>query len=229
MNYTALYRTIGYYFKNENLLTTALTHRSKQKNHNERLEFLGDAILGMVMAELLYHRFPDEPEGTLSQLRRYLIKGPTLSELAKTFQLGDYMRLGVGEIKSGGKHRKRLLEDCLEALIGAVYLDSDLATIQALLQQWFDPYLTSLSIEKHTKDPKSRLQELLFKHQYPRPDYQTKAITGDRHDQTFEVCLQVPYINQTICQSGKSRKSAEQQVARQALALLMEQGFKDEK
>ncbi|MFZ9034934.1 MAG: ribonuclease III [Francisellaceae bacterium] len=212
-----LYRHIGYHFKNPKHIERALTHRSHSKEHNERLEFLGDSILGFVIAEALYHQFPHQPEGILSLLRMSLVRGKTLTDMATRFKLGDYMRFGIGELKSGGHTRSRLLEDAFEAMIGAIYLDSDLETIKALILQWYCDKLKHIDIERDTKDPKSRLQEYLQKEIQQRPDYQVLNVEGDNHNQLFTVAVSLGDKNKTYEGTGKSIKSAEQAAAKAAL------------
>ena len=219
-DYAILYRAIGYHFQNQNLITQALTHRSKQKQHNERLEFLGDSILGFVIAEALYQKFPHENEGNLSLLRMYLVRGNTLTEMAKRFDLGTYMAFGVGELKSGGHKRARLLEDAFEALIGAIYLDSDLSTVKSCILAWYQDKLKTLNIEEHTKDPKSRLQEYLQSAIHMHPEYTVIDIQGKDHDQTFVVEVSLGDLNKTFQAKGKSRKQAEHMAASEALAAL---------
>ncbi|WP_119343582.1 ribonuclease III [Facilibium subflavum] len=216
-NLSSLYRLIGYQFKDESLANQALTHRSKNKKHNERLEFLGDAILSMIIAEKLYHQFPNEDEGNLSLLRMYLVRGKTLTDMAQHFKLGEYMVFGIGELKSGGHKRARLLEDAFEALIGAIYLDSDLDTVKRCILNWYQDKLKNLSVEEHTKDPKSRLQEYLQGTIQMKPVYQVTNIEGDDHDQTFCVEVSLGSLDQTYQGKGKSRKAAEHQAAKTAL------------
>lgn len=219
-DYAILYRAIGYHFHNQDLIIQALTHRSKQKQHNERLEFLGDSILGFVIAEALYQKFPHENEGNLSLLRMYLVRGNTLTEMAKRFDLGTHMAFGVGELKSGGHKRARLLEDAFEALIGAIYLDSDLNTVKSCVLSWYQHKLKTLNIEEHTKDPKSRLQEYLQSAIHMHPEYTVIDIKGKDHDQTFVVEVSLGDLNKTFQAKGKSRKQAEHMAASAALAAL---------
>ena len=216
-NLATLYKLINYPFKNEALIRQALTHRSRQKAHNERLEFLGDAVLGCVIAEALYHQFPNENEGILSLLRMSLVRGKTLTDMANLFRLGEFMAFGVGELKSGGHKRPRLLEDAFEAIIGAIYLDSDFDTAKSCVLSWYAEKLKTLNIEEHTKDPKSRLQEYLQSEIHMQPVYTVINIEGEDHDQTFEVEVSLGSLNQCYLAKGKSRKEAEHAAARQAL------------
>ncbi len=222
-DYTPLYRNIGYRFNDEELVEQALTHRSKQKKHNERLEFLGDSILGFVIAEALYQKFPHEDEGNLSLLRMYLVRGKTLTNMAKQFNLGEYMSFGVGELKSGGHKRARLLEDAFEALIGAIYLDSDVLTVKERILYWFKDVLSKLSVEEHTKDPKSKLQEYLQAKIQTHPVYSIVATEGLDHDQTFTVEVSLGSLAQTYRAKGKSRKEAEHEAAKAALLAIRPQ------
>ncbi|WP_192483783.1 MULTISPECIES: ribonuclease III [Cysteiniphilum] len=223
IDYTPLYRSIGYHFNNEALITQALTHRSKQKQHNERLEFLGDSILGFVIAEALYQKFPHEDEGSLSLLRMYLVRGKTLTDMAKHFDLGEYMSFGVGELKSGGHKRARLLEDAFEALIGAIYLDSDMLVVKERILHWFKDVLATLNVEEHTKDPKSRLQEYLQAEIQTHPIYSIIATEGLDHDQTFTVEVSLGSLEHSYRAKGKSRKQAEHNAAKEALKAIKAQ------
>lgn len=215
-----LYRALGHHFTNPDYLVQALTHRSFSRNHYERLEYLGDSILGFVIADRLYHQFPQEPEGILSQLRMFLVKGKTLTDLATEFDVGSYMILGPGEIKAGGHKRTRILEDVIEAIIGAIYLDAGLEKARTCILQWFEPRLLSLSLDKHTKDAKSKLQERLLQNGYPRPDYELVSVEGNDHEQVFTVQVQLPAFDIVVEAQHRTRKSAEQKVAQQAIELL---------
>ena len=220
-NYHILYRIIGYHFNSEELITQALTHRSKNSQNNERLEFLGDAILGFVIAEAIYHKFPQESEGNLSLLRMYLVRGNTLTEIAKNFDLGTYMNFGIGELKSGGNKRARLLEDALEALIGAIYLDSSLKTVKSCILSWYKDKLKNLNIKEYVKDPKSRLQEYLQSKIHMKPTYTVIDVQGKNHDQIFLVEVFLDKLNKKFQGKGKSKKQAEHMAARLALASLL--------
>lgn len=221
LDYAVLYHVIGYFFQDKELVTQALTHRSKKKQHNERLEFLGDAILSFIIAEALYQRFPNENEGNLSLLRTYLVRGNTLTEMAKRFNIGAYMAFGAGELKSGGGHtRGRLLEDAFEALIGAIYLDSNLSTVKSRILSWYEEKLTMLDIKKNTKDSKSRLQEYLQNKIHMHPQYSVLDIQGKDHDQTFVVEVFLGKLNKKFQAEGKSKKQAEHMAASMALSAL---------
>ncbi len=222
--YHRLCRQLGHEFNDESLLTQALTHRSAAKVHNERLEFLGDALLGMIIAKALYQRFPKESEGQLTRMRASLVKGDTLAELAREFCLGEYLKLGPGEMKSGGARRSSILADSVEAIIGAVYLDADLDTLEPLVLNWFHSRLNNLDPHTHKKDNKTRLQEYLQGRRLPLPEYEVVAIHGKDHQQTFDVRCHVEALNQTIIASGSSRRRAEQDAAKQILESLNDAG-----
>ncbi|QDP03004.1 ribonuclease III [Thalassotalea sp. PS06] len=211
---------LGYQFNDKSLLTQALTHRSAKGNNNERLEFLGDSILGYIIANELYQRFPGASEGELTRMRSSLVRGVTLAEIARGFELGDYLLMGPGELKSGGFRRESILEDATEAIIGAVYLDSDLRQCQKLIGQWFAKRLDDIKPGKAQKDPKTRLQEYLQGRKLPLPCYEVIDTAGQSHNQEFTVSCQVTGIEQTIISKGTSRRKAEQAAAQQALELL---------
>lgn len=215
-----LQRRLGYTFRNDELLLLALTHRSFGGRNNERLEFLGDSILNMVIAEYLYQHFGAAREGQLSRLRARLVKGVTLAELAREFELGDYLRLGSGELKSGGYRRDSILADALESIIGAIYLDSDFATCRGQVLAWFSARLEALSIEDTQKDPKTRLQEFLQARQLQLPRYEVVSVEGEAHAQTFLVECVVPSLDASTSGQGGSRRVAEQQAAQAALKAL---------
>ena len=217
-----LEKKLGYRFSDESLLTTALSHRSVGSGNNERLEYLGDAILGFVIASVLYEKFPKASEGELSRLRASLVKGETLAALAKKLELGDYLLLGPGELKSGGVRRESILAGAFEAIIGAVYLDSDTASAQNMILRLFEERLSNASPKTLSKDPKTRLQEFLQGRRKPLPQYETLSISGAEHEQSFEVSCQVELLDQPVIGKGVSRRAAEQSAAQQALAILLE-------
>jgi len=219
LNLERLSGKLGYTFRDEALLVSALTHRSVGHNNNERLEFLGDSILGMVIAAELYNRFPASSEGELSRMRASLVKGETLSEIARELSVGDYLKLGPGELKSGGFRRDSILADAFEALLGAVYLDSDIVTCRDLILERFAPRLDGVSPHKVEKDPKTRLQELLQASRLPLPVYNVIDVAGKAHEQTFTIECQVE--GQPPCNAkGDSRRKAEQAAAELALQQL---------
>lgn len=212
--YQRLYKALHYQFKDEKLLKLALTHRSVSGNHNnERLEFLGDSILGMLVAEYLYQHFPQEKEGRLTRLRATLVKQDSLAEIARHLQLGDYLLLGAGELKSGGFRRDSILADTVEAILGAIFLDSgQISQCRDCLIAWYDQRLQALTSETFLKDPKSRLQEYLQAQRLALPTYNVTAIYGEDHNQTFHIQCVVDKMN-PVQGSGASRRHAEQAAA----------------
>lgn len=217
-----LQRALDYQFRDPSLLTLALTHRSKGSNNNERLEFLGDSILGFVVADLLYSQFSSAPEGHLSRFRASLVKKETLAELAREFSLGDFLYLGSGELKSGGFRRDSILADAMEAIIGAIYLDSGMDCARQLIEKCLTPRLADLSVENELKDPKTRLQEYLQARRLSLPVYTVVNTTGDEHNQRFEVTCYVQGLAEAATGIGSSRRKAEQAAAEQALQILSE-------
>lgn len=198
----------------------ALTHRSYGNQNNERLEFLGDSIVNMVIAEHLFLNFDKAREGHLSRLRARMVKGVTLAEIGREFDLGSYMRLGSGELKSGGFRRESILADAVEAVIGAIYLDSDFYTCRDQVLRWFDLRLQKLDLQDTQKDPKTRLQEYLQSRQFPLPRYDVISVNGEAHSQTFHVSCALPSLDRTTSGVGSSRRVAEQEAARSALKQL---------
>ncbi|MDP5028935.1 MAG: ribonuclease III [Paraglaciecola sp.] len=222
--YVSLYKKIGYTFNDPANLKLALTHRSANKKHNERLEFLGDAILGMVIAKELFERFPSQPEGKLTRMRSNLVKGDTLAALAREFDLGDLLLLGPGELKSGGFRRDSILADAIEAIIGAIYLESGLSQCEPIVLQWFATRLAELDPQLVSKDDKTRLQEYLQARKLPLPLYEVTEIAGQSHEQIFHVECSVVGLSQATVGKGNSRRKAEQKAARQAFEKLSNAG-----
>lgn len=217
----ALLKRLGYSFRNAALLDSALTHRSAGGANNERLEFLGDAILGLVIAEDLFKRYPEASEGELSRLRANQVRKLTLAELARDLDLGEFLRLGPGELKSGGYRRDSILADALEAIFGAVYLDSDFSTCAELIKGLYRERLRALPDEPLAlKDPKTSLQEHLQGRHLDLPTYTVISIRGDAHDQVFEVECRIPAQDLSARGNGSSRRRAEQQAAQEMLTLL---------
>ncbi|MDO6566183.1 ribonuclease III [Alteromonas sp. 1_MG-2023] len=215
-----LNKAIGYTFKDDALLEQALTHRSAAKQHNERLEFLGDAILGMVIGETLFKRFPDVPEGKLTRMRSTLVKGDTLAELAREASMGELLNLGPGELKSGGHRRSSILADAVEALLGAIYLDSGMDEVRDVIFRLWESRIESLNPNAHPKDSKTRLQEYLQGRKLPLPTYEVTSISGKDHAQVFEVSCKVTTLEKPVLASGNSRRKAEQEAARLTLETL---------
>lgn len=215
-----LERELGYTFKDQELMILALTHRSFAGRNNERLEFLGDAILNFVAGEALFQRFPLAREGQLSRLRARLVKGETLAILARGFDLGEYLRLGSGELKSGGFRRESILADALEALIGAIYLDAGMEAARERVLAWLTSEMDSLTLVDTNKDPKTRLQEFLQSRACELPRYEVVDIQGDPHCRTFVVECQITLLNDKTLGQGASRRIAEQVAAAAALIAL---------
>jgi len=211
---------IGHAFRDPDLLKQALTHRSAGAPHNERLEFLGDAILNFIAGEALFERFPQAREGQLSRLRARLVKGETLARLARGFDLGEYLRLGSGELKSGGFRRESILADALEALIGAIYLDADMQTARERVLAWLADEFESLTLVDTNKAPKTRLQEFLQSRSCELPRYEVVDIQGEPHCRTFFVECEVVLLNNKSRGQGVSRRIAEQVAAAAALIAL---------
>lgn len=213
-----LQRKIDYSFNDVSLLENALTHRSKGSQNNERLEFLGDAILGFVVAEILYSKFNQASEGQLSRFRASLVKKETLAALARELSLGDYLFLGSGELKSGGFRRDSILADAMEAVLGAMYLDGGIENTSLLIKRCLKDRLDDLSLEDaDTKDPKTHLQEYLQSRQLALPEYEVVATFGDEHNQSFEVSCIIAGLDEPIIGSGTSRRRAEQAAAQQVI------------
>ncbi len=212
--------SLGYTFKDPALLDQALTHRSAARLHNERLEFLGDAILDLVIAEKLFQYYPDANEGELSRMRANLVNGDILAGIASELGLGQFLRLGAGERKSGGKRRTSILANLVEALIAAIYLESGLQAADAVVSNLFRQRLLASEIRKPRKDSKTRLQELLQAKGMPLPSYRVTEIVGEAHDQTFTVACEVSLLKSPKVGKGKSKRMAEQDAAEQVLLVL---------
>lgn len=213
-------RKLGYDFADPSLCELAMTHRSCGKRNNERLEFLGDSILNFVIADDLYERFPQAREGELSRLRAGQVKGETLAEIARELGFGDYLRLGSGELKSGGFRRDSILADSVEAVIGAIYLDSDMDTVRGFILGWYQARLDKINLKLSQKDSKTRLQEFLQSRRIPLPQYELINVEGEAHDQTFYILCHVEMLEQPTKGTGSSRRQAEQEAARAANELL---------
>lgn len=220
MKSRALASVLGHRFARPELLRQALTHRSFGQPHNERLEFLGDALLNCVVAERLCQRFPDLPEGDLSRLRASLVRQETLADIAREIHLGEHLHLGEGELKTGGVDRPSMLADALEAIFAAVYLDAGFVAVQALVDRLFAPWLARLDPKQSGKDAKTALQELVQGRRLALPQYGLLAVRGEAHAQEFEVECVIPALDIRCIGSGSSRRMAEQQAARQALDMI---------
>jgi ribonuclease III len=209
---------IHYQFNNEELLQTAMTHRSFSKNNNnETLEFLGDSILGLVISEHLFLRLVDATEGELSRIRASLVKEDALATVARDINLGDFLMLGSGELKSGGYRRASILSDAMEALFGAIYLDGGFDQCQKTILFLYEDYLVTLPSPGELKDPKTTLQEYLQSNKHDLPEYEVVKTEGKSHDQIFTVECRINEMNIISQGKGTSRKKAEQMAASKAL------------
>ncbi len=208
---TGLMKKLGYQFQQASLLEQALTHRSCKGAHNERLEFLGDAILSLVIAEALFQHFPKAREGDLTRMRSSLVKGVTLAEIAKELGIAEYLRLGPGEMKSGGLRRESIQADAVEAILGAIYLDAGIEVCRERILTWYGSRLTVIQPGVQ-KDSKTQLQEYLQGRRLALPLYEVIDTKGDAHDQTFTVRCTVAGREPVIA-TGSSRRKAEQDCA----------------
>lgn len=213
-----LERALGYTYRHPERLQQALTHRSAAHKHNERLEFLGDSVLGIVISEALFQQFPHQDEGDLSRMRATIVCGKSLAKLARHFNLGAHLVLGPGELKSGGHRRESILADTMEALIGAMYLESDLPTCRERILAWFQQTLASIQPGQQQKDAKTRLQEYLQARQFATPDYDVVATAGQAHNQQITVSCQTAMFAETTVATSTSRRKAEQAAAAMMIA-----------
>lgn len=205
------------------LFVQALTHRSASSKHNERMEFLGDSVLGLVITNTLYRHMPKATEGYLSRLRASLVNEGTLAEIANELSLGDFLRLGAGELKSGGFRRKSILSDTLEAVIASVYLNKGMDAASAFVSAIYTNRLDNLPSENELKDPKSRLQETLQSRNLAIPVYQLVSTTGDAHKQVFTAKCTIKELAIETKGVASSRRKAEQQSAQNAYEIVMQQ------
>ena len=211
---------LGYEPRDEALFRAALTHRSASGPNNERLEFLGDAVLNLVVAHHLYAAFPAAAEGDLSRLRARIVSGEPLAEVAAALALGEALQLGSGELKTGGFRRQSILADALEAVFGAVYLDGGLAAAEGVIARLFQPRIAALPAPDELKDAKTRLQEYLQSRGFMLPRYTVERVEGEAHAQTFHVSCEVPALRLAAEGSGSSRRRAEQEAAERILAAI---------
>lgn len=211
---------LGYQFSNLKLLKMALTHRSRETENNERLEFLGDAIINLIIAEALYIQFPFAQEGELSRWRASLINRTALGNLARSFNLGQFLILGPGELKSGGGQRDSILSCGMEAIIGAIYLDGGFNTVKNSVLKWYQPLLQTLSDSANHKDPKTKLQEYLQGKKIALPQYNVESIKGEAHQQQFMVVCRIEGFSHKTTGEGTSRRRAEQDAAEKMLRYL---------
>jgi ribonuclease-3 len=209
-------RAIGYHFKDPDLLLRALTHRSFSAAHNERLEFLGDSVVNCAVALQLYRKFPALTEGELSRLRASLVSQPSLASIARSAEFGAYLRLGEGELRSGGSRRPSMLADAVEAVIGAAFLDGGFDAAHGIVDTLFGEAISKIDPDTTGKDAKTVLQEYLQGKRLPLPQYSVVATRGEAHEQIFEVTCQIAQLNICAGGEGTSRRSAEQEAARLA-------------
>ncbi len=217
---SALQEKISYQFRDAILLETALTHSSTGKANNERLEYLGDAMLGFIIAEALFLKFPQLSEGHLTRLRASLVRRETLAQLAREIDLGDFLRLGAGELKNEGWRRDSTLANALEALIGALYLDSDVGTCRAFVVNLYADLFENIAPDMPAKDPKTALQELLQAKKMALPSYEIIKEEGAAHLKTFTVACRVAGLQEPVIAAGSSKRNAEQAAAEDVLARL---------
>lgn len=217
MNLQLLQKKLGHQFANPALLQQALTHRSHSMSHNERLEFLGDSILNCVVASLLFESFASIDEGDLSRVRANLVKQQSLFEIAQQLELSQFLRLGEGELKSGGFRRPSILADTLEALFGAVFLDAGFDAAKAVIKALYMPILQAVDPQTLGKDAKTLLQEFLQSKKIALPQYNVVATHGAAHNQEFEIECLVPKLEIQVFGTGGSRRAGEQAAAKLAL------------
>jgi ribonuclease-3 len=213
---------IDYRFTDSQLLKDALTHRSMGARNNERLEFLGDSVLSLVVSSRLFELHPDAQEGDLSRMRARLVRGISLADVASTISLGKQIRLGGGELKSGGFRRASILADAFEALLGAIFLDGGYSACRRVINDLFDPLIEDLPDAEDLKDPKTRLQEWLQARARPLPEYELQREEGADHAKKFYVTCRIPDDGTSVEASGSSRRQTEQVAATQVLRLLKE-------
>lgn len=216
-NIGQLQQRLGYQFIDPDLLILALSHRSVAAENNERLEFLGDSILGLVVTDFLYREFPQAREGDLSRMRSHIVRGESLAEVAKQLALGPDLLLGSGEMKSGGHRRDSILGDTVEALIGAVYLDRGIEAAREIVTAWFKSFFDSALQAQPVKDAKTALQEWLQHGNKPLPDYQLVSTGGEAHSRLFTVSCKIAAVEAAMTATASSRRRAEQMVAEQLL------------
>ncbi len=220
MKLDVLQKALGYQFSRLELLEQALTHRSFGSPHNERLEFLGDSVLNCVTAMALFGRFGELREGDLSRLRANLVRQEALHRLADGLKLGDYLRLGEGELKSGGHRRPSILADALEAIFAAVFMDAGFETAKSVIDRLYESSIAELDPARALKDPKTALQEWVQGRRMPLPRYSLANTRGEAHQQEFEVECEITGLGLKTRGIGVSRRAAEQQSAQAALELL---------
>ena len=218
-----LERAVGYQFKDISLLELALTHRSRCSKNYERLEFLGDSVLGFVVADWLYNKYPELAEGKLSRMRSTLVRRETLAKVARNLNLSKFLILGEGELKSGGFNRESILADAVESIIGALYLDSGFEQALEFIQVNFQCHFESISPESTYKDPKSRLQEAMQKRGFRLPSYEIVETSGEQHSQLFTVECSLLDVAISSKATATSRRAAEQEAASSVLDIFYDQ------
>jgi ribonuclease-3 len=222
-----LQEQLSYHARDLTLFRAALTHRSAAGPNNERLEFLGDAVINLAIAQALYTAYPQADEGDLSRLRSKLVSAEPLAEIALSIGLGDTLQLGAGELKTGGFRRESILADALEALCGAIFLDQGLAAVQPVIARLFAARIAQLPDPHTLKDAKTRLQEYLQSRSLALPGYAVLAVHGEDHAQTFTVSCEVPGLGLQTQGEGSSRRRAEQEAAERMLAAIHTQKVPD--
>ncbi|MGB2106375.1 MAG: ribonuclease III [Porticoccaceae bacterium] len=215
-----LQQRIGYQFRDTELLKLALSHRSCGAKNNERLEFLGDSILSLVVSDFLYQKFADAQEGDLSRMRSQIVRAESLAEVARGLELGSELLLGQGEMKSGGHRRDSILGDAVEALIGAIYLDANLDESRRCVLNWFKDLLNIADEAKPAKDAKTSLQEFLQQRGHGLPQYRVIETGGEAHSRLFTVSCKIDMLDREFTATASSRRKAEQMVAEKFLATL---------
>jgi len=215
-----LEKSIKYKFKDVSLLSLAMTHRSHSGKNNERLEFLGDSILNFVVADLLFKKFNDLDEGDLSRLRSQLVKEEPLSKLGNSLKIGDFLNLGIGELKSSGWRRPSILADAFEALIGAIFIDGGMKSAYKFIEDSYTELIEKINPKEIYKDPKTILQEFLQAQKVPLPSYEVINVEGEAHNQLFTVTCEVSKFDVKAEGAGRSRKIAEQEAAKEAMATI---------
>ena len=211
---------LKYQFSDQTLLTLALSHRSCGSKNNERLEFLGDAVLGLIVSNFLFQRFPEAREGDLSRIRSQIVRAESLAEVARSLDLGPELLLGQGEMKSGGHRRDSILGDTVEALIGAIYLDKGMSAAEQSVVNWFADKLNAVTLDTPVKDPKTALQEWLQARGKPLPEYVVVKTQGEDHSRLFTISCKIATIESAAEATASSRRKAEQLVAEQLLQQL---------
>ncbi len=219
-NFDRLEKALGYEFLDQSMLILALSHRSVGKQNNERMEFLGDSLLNFTIADALFAKFPTASEGDLTRLRAHLVKGETLAEIAREFELGEYLLLGGGEMKSGGHRRESILADAVESLIGCIYLESGITTSKNCILNWYQSRLADVEIESIQKDAKTQLQEFLQRNKKPLPEYTVVSETGKLHARQYNVECRIVLTKEIFKASASSKRIAERKAAEKALSFL---------